>query len=99
MGRCHWHATRTEDQTLQQSGALSAAAGCPLARTLHLDAVDLVPKRSVDDGLMFAWMGCALKHGVADVDAVVQELVDRAFVDQFAATIAAFSAANLICPR
>ena len=48
------------------------------------DGVDLVPQGLADDRLVLAGIGGALVDGIADVDAVVEELVDEALVDQLA---------------
>ena len=53
-----------------------------LARTVGENAVDLVPQDLADDGLVLARICRAFMDRLADVDAVVQQLVDVAFVDQ-----------------
>ena len=48
------------------------------------DRVDLVPGRAVDDRRVLAGMARPLVHRLAEVDAVVQDLVERALVDRLA---------------
>ena len=63
----------------------------PLARATVFgeNGVDLVPGRAVDDRLVLARMRCSFVHRLAEVDAVIEELVDRALVDQLARPLSA----------
>ena len=47
----------------------------------------LVPERLVDDRLVLAGIGRALVDGLADVDPVVEQLVEIALVDRLAALV------------
>ena len=82
--RRHRPAGRPEDQPLQQRRRLRPRSGGALPRALGEDGVDLVPQRLTDDRFVLAGIGRALVHGLADVDPVVQQLVDVALVDQLA---------------
>src|SRR5215211_4811137 len=53
--------------------------------TIAKNIVDLVPKLLADDRLVLTRIGCALVHGLAHVDPVVEQLVEISFVDQLAA--------------
>jgi hypothetical protein len=46
--------------------------------------VNLVPQLLADDGFMFAGIDRAFMHGLSDVGAVVQELVDVSLIDELA---------------
>ena len=41
-----------------------------ISTTTSMGQLDGVPRRLVDDGRMFAQMGCSLVHGLAEIDAV-----------------------------
>ena len=48
------------------------------------DGVHPVPQPAIDNGLVLARIGRALVHRLADIDPVVEQLVDVALVDQLA---------------
>ena len=74
-----------EDQAFEQRrGRRSRAAGAPV-RVLGEDRTDLVPGVAVDDGLLLAWVGGTLVLDLADVGAVVEQLVQDALVERLAA--------------
>src|SRR5690606_31052895 len=54
----------------------------PQARALLQDAVHLVPKGLIDDGLVLAGIGRALVDGFAEVHPVVDQFVEEALVDR-----------------
>ena len=77
------------DQPLEQGRCLRpglVAAGAGVARE---DGVDLVPGLTIDDGLVLARVGLVLVDRLADVDPVLQGLVDPALGEGPAATIVA----------
>ena len=80
----HRPAGRPENQSLQQGRRLRPRSRGALPRAVGQDAVDLVPQRLTDDRFMLARIDRALVHGLSDVGAVVQELVDVALVDELA---------------
>ena len=59
----------------------------PSARALFENGVNLIPELAVDDGLVLAGVGDALVHGVADVDAVVQDSIENALIEQLTVTV------------
>ena len=87
--RRHRVAAGREDQAPQQRRRLRARAVGASDRVLGEDGVDLVPGRSIDDRLVLAGIGRALVHRLAEVDAVVEDLVDRALVDRLARPVLA----------
>ena len=68
------------------AGVCARVPAGPGARALLQDGVHLVPELLVDDRLVLAGIGRALVHRLAEVDAVVQQLVEVALVDQLAAS-------------
>ena len=87
--RRHRVPARREDQAAQQRRRLRARAVGASDRVLGEDGVDLVPGRSIDDRLVLAGIARPLVHRLAEVDAVVQDLVDRALVDRLARPVLA----------
>ena len=49
----------------------------------------LVPGGAIDDRLVLAGIVRALMHGLAEVNPIAEDLVDRALVDGFACTVPA----------
>ena len=74
-----------EQQPLEQRRRVGPSAAGSDPRALAQDAVNLVPEVLGDDRPMLAGIGNALVHGLADVDPVVQQLVEETLVDQLAA--------------
>ena len=71
------------------SGA--ACALCPgwlRGRARQEDGLNLVPELAADDRLVLAGIGRALVNGIADIDPVVEQLVDVALVDGLAVLVA-----------
>ena len=87
--RRHRVAARREDQALQQRRRLRSAAVAAGDGVLGHDGVHLVPGGAVDDRLVLAGIARALVHRLAEVDAVVQDLVERALVDRLARPVLA----------
>ena len=87
VGRRHRGAIGSEQQPLQQRRRLRPRAGRPSARVLFENGMRLVPEFAVDDGLVLAAVGDTLVHGLADVDPVVQELIEDALVEQVAVAV------------
>ena len=71
-----------------RAGVCARVWAARLSRALAEDGVHLVPEGAVDDRLVLAGIGRALVHGLADVDPVVEQLVEVALVDQLAALAA-----------
>ena len=84
VGWAHGATGRPKQQTLEQSWSGGAGAPGPHSRAPLQGCTHLVPEVAGDDGLMLAGIGRALVDGVADVDAVVQQLVEEALVDELA---------------
>ena len=84
MRRRHRPAGRAEDQALEQGRRLGPSAGSALSRALAQNGLHPIPERAIDNGLMLARIGRALVHRLADVDPVVEQLVDVALVDGLA---------------
>ena len=66
------------------AGAVGAASG-----VLGQDGMDLVPKQHRDDGLVFAGIALALVDRLADIDPVVEDLVERVLIERTPLTDAA----------
>ena len=49
--------------------------------------MNLIPEPAIDDRLVLAGVGDALVHGVADVDPVVQDLIEDALVEQLTVAV------------
>ncbi len=89
MRRRHRMAAGSEDQALEQRRRLRSRRVAASDGVLGEDGVHLVPDRAVDDRLMLAGVARALVHRLAEVNAVVQDLVDRALVDRLARPVLA----------
>ena len=48
----------------------------------------LVPDLAVDNARVFAWIGDPLVNGFADIDGIVEQLVEYPLVDQLAVFVA-----------
>src|SRR5690606_16166074 len=85
MGRREGGAVRTKDQAFEQSWRLRPGIAGATAWTLLKDGMHLVPKSAGDDRLVLARIAFALVHRLADIDPVVEQLVEEPLVDQLAA--------------
>ena len=93
-GGRHGRAGVAEDQPFQERGCPRSAVVGPLPGAFLKDGVDLIPECLVDDGVMLAGVGLALVDGLTAINAVVQEPVEVAFVDQRSLLVAEAVAAK-----
>jgi hypothetical protein len=59
----------------------------PRPRVLGEDGLRLVPGRTVDNGVVLAGITRSFVHGIAEVGAIAEDLVDRALVDGLARAV------------
>ena len=79
--RRHGPPIAAKHQPLEQERYLAADGIGPLAPVGLEDGLDLVPERLVDDGRVLALVPLLLVLDLAQVDAIVEHLVDQALVD------------------
>ena len=80
--------------SLRTGASLFRVSFIILARALPQNAVDPVPERPVDDRLVLAGICRALVRRFADIDPIVEQLIEIALVDQLA-----LFAGNALCPE
>src|SRR5512147_485454 len=73
-----------EDQPPQQRRRLRAGAVGASDRVLGEDGVDLVPGSLIDDRLVLAGIARPFVHGLAEVHAIAEDLVEGALIEQLA---------------
>jgi len=86
IGR-HGPPITAEHQPLEQERHLAADGIGPLAPVGFEDGLDLIPQRLVDDGRVLALVPLFLVLDLAQVDAVVEQLVDQALIDGLSSRI------------
>ena len=84
--RCHGAAGRPKQQSLQQRRCRRPRAPRLDPGTFTQDRVHPVPEHAVNNRRMFTGIRGAPVDGLADIHPVVQQLVEKALVDQFAPT-------------
>src|SRR2546421_8925455 len=89
MRRTHPTALRIEQDPGQQVWLIAGRSIGSIDAVLGEDGLHIVPKRLVDDGLMFAWIALALVDDFTPIDPVLQHQVERPSGDWPAAVPAA----------
>ena len=88
MGRRHAIAVGVEQHGGEQARLASACAGVTLGGIGGELRLDCIPQRLVDDRRMFAGMGLSLVSDLTAIEAVLQDVIQRAAREWLAANAA-----------
>ena len=94
-GGCHGRTRLAEDEALQQRCRFGAGLVAPHARAFAQDGVGALPKDVIDNCIVLALIDVTLMNRFAAIDAVVEQAVEVALVDNRALLVACALAAQL----